>query len=119
MFEICKYISLGDLSVYVQYICRAAHAGAWKHIREQRNRNKPPVVNIRRFVEENRFRCTYPVYKCNYEFDLLVQAINLQVCNSFNPKYDTNICITDYNHKDLLRAARKICSIRVGARFFK
>lgn len=46
--------SLGDLSVYVQYVCKASHIGAWKHIREQRDRNKPPI-NIRNFIDYTKF----------------------------------------------------------------
>lgn len=54
-FEICKYISLGDLSVYVQYVCKEAYSAARKHIKRQRNQNKPPKINMRKIIESRKF----------------------------------------------------------------
>lgn len=89
-FEICKYIKLGDLSVYVQYVCKVANVAAWKHIREQRDRNKPFKINIRRLVEENKYILQPVRYADNFGYDIWLTACNFQICPKNHPKYNIN-----------------------------
>lgn len=62
-FEICKYVKLGDLSVYIQYVCKTASAAARKHIKQQREQNKPNF-NIRTFINRTTF---YKLIKKEYD----------------------------------------------------